>query len=132
MLDHVSLGVRNLAHSRAFYDAALFPIGLVRILDFEGRGSDYGAMAAPLGVEFTITEETNLSQTVGTHICFRAPTREAVRVFHAKATQSGGQDDGAPGLRQAYHRDYYAAFVLDPDGNRIEAVCHAPGTYSEG
>jgi catechol 2,3-dioxygenase-like lactoylglutathione lyase family enzyme len=127
MIDHVSVGVRSLERSRRFYDAALLPIGLVRILDFEQRGSDYGAMAAPFGVEFTITTEATVLPLPGMHICFRAPSREAVRAFHAAALEAGGRDDGAPGFRPIYHRDYYAAFVLDPDGHRIEAVCHAPG-----
>ena len=126
MIDHVSVGVRNLEISRRFYDAVLLPLGLVRILDFEGRGSDYGLMAAPLGVEFTITAEQPVSPAAGMHICFRAPSREAVRAFHAAAVAAGGCEDGAPGLRPIYHRDYYAAFVRDPDGHRIEAVCHAP------
>lgn len=126
MIDHVSVGVTNLERSRIFYDAALMPLGLVRILDFEGRGSDYGAMAPPLGVEFTITAEASVSPLLGMHVCFRAPSREAVRIFYTAALEAGGRDDGAPGLRVVYHRDYYSAFVLDPDGHRIEAVCHAP------
>jgi catechol 2,3-dioxygenase-like lactoylglutathione lyase family enzyme len=60
------------------------------------------------------------------HVCFRAPSREAVSAFHGAALGAGGRDDGAPGLRAQYHADYFAAFVLDPDGHRIEAVCHAP------
>jgi catechol 2,3-dioxygenase-like lactoylglutathione lyase family enzyme len=83
-------------------------------------------MAAPLGVEFTITAEPNVPLAPGTHVCFRAPDRDAVRAFHGAALHSGGHDDGAPGLREVYHRDYYAAFVRDPDGHRIEAVCHLP------
>ena len=126
MLDHVSLGVKNLEHSRSFYDAALRPLGLVRTVDFQGRGSDYGAMAGQLGVEFTITVEQNVMLLLGMHLCFRAHDRSAVRAFHSAAIAAGGTDDGEPGLRLAYHPDYYAAFVLDPDGHRIEAVCHAP------
>jgi|SRR6516162_1292427 catechol 2,3-dioxygenase-like lactoylglutathione lyase family enzyme len=126
MLDHVSVGVTNLERSRIFYDAALRPLGLVRILDFEGRGSDYGAMAAPLGVEFTITAEAPVLPLAGMHVCFRASNRDAVRAFYAAALRAGGRDDGAPGLRAIYHRDYYGAFVRDPDGHRLEAVCHAP------
>jgi len=62
----------------------------------------------------------------GMHLCFRAPNRASVREFHSAALTAGGHDYGRPGLRQQYHADYYAAFVLDPDGHRIEAVCHAP------
>src|ERR1700680_4259730 len=65
------------------------------------------------------------------HVCFRAHDREAVRAFHAAAIAAGGSDDGAPGPRPIYHRDYYAAFVIDPDGHRIEAVCHTPRAPDE-
>jgi catechol 2,3-dioxygenase-like lactoylglutathione lyase family enzyme len=126
MLDHVSVGVTDLERSRRFYDAALRPIGLVRLLDFEGRGSDYGFGAGQLGVEFTITRETPVAPLAGMHVCFRAATRDAVHAFHAAALAAGGRDDGAPGLRPQYHRDYFGAFVLDPDGHRVEAVCHLP------
>jgi catechol 2,3-dioxygenase-like lactoylglutathione lyase family enzyme len=128
MLDHVSLGVGDIERSRAFYDAALRPLGLVRIVDFgNGRGSDYGAAPGSLGVEFTITREAKVqAPAAGAHLCFRAPDRAAVRAFHAAALAAGGSDDGAPGLRPQYHADYYAAFIRDPDGHRIEAVCHAP------
>jgi catechol 2,3-dioxygenase-like lactoylglutathione lyase family enzyme len=127
MLDHVSLGVKDLERSRRFYDAVLGYLGLVRILDFEERGSDYGAMAGQVGVEFTITREIDGAfSSRGMHLCFRAPNRQAVRAFHHAALAAGGTDDGRPGLRTQYHPDYYAAFVLDPDGHRIEAVCHAP------
>ena len=130
MLDHVSLGVTDINRSRRFYDATLRPLGLVRIVDFgEGRGSDYGAAPGPLGVEFTITREAELRTPIpGAHLCFRAPDRAAVDAFHRAALATGGRDDGAPGLRTHYHADYYGAFVFDPDGHRIEAVCHAPET----
>ena len=128
MLDHVSLGITDIDRSRRFYDAVLRPLGLVRIIDFgEGRGSDYGAAAGSVGVEFTITHEIDVRTPIpGAHVCFRAPDRAAVDAFHAAALASGGRDDGAPGLRPQYHSHYYGAFVLDPDGHRIEAVCHAP------
>jgi len=125
MLDHVSLGVTNLERSRHFYDEALRPLGIVRTVDFN-RGSDYGAMAGSLGVEFTITVEPSVTVSRGTHLCFRAPNRDAVCAFHAAAVTSGGRDDGPAGLRPQYHANYFGAFVLDPDGHRIEAVCHAP------
>jgi catechol 2,3-dioxygenase-like lactoylglutathione lyase family enzyme len=126
MLDHVSLGVTNLERSRHFYDETLRPLGIVRTVDFD-RGSDYGAMAGSLGVEFTITVEPSVTMSQGMHLCFRAPNRDAVCAFHAAAVSSGGQDDGPAGLRPQYHANYFGAFVLDPDGHRIEAVCHAPG-----
>ncbi len=126
MLDHVLLGVSDLARSRHFYDATLRPLGLSRIVNFQNRGSDYGVAPGSLGVEFTITVERDAGPSRGMHICFRAPNRDAVREFHGLALASGGRDDGAPGLRPHYHASYYGAFVLDPDGHRIEAVCHAP------
>jgi catechol 2,3-dioxygenase-like lactoylglutathione lyase family enzyme len=127
MLDHVSMAVSELERSRRFYDAALRPLGIVRTLDFEHRGSDYGTMAGQLGVEFTITLEAgDVIPARGMHVCFRAHNREAVRAFHTAAIAAGGSDDGPPGTRPRYHRDYYAAFAIDPDGHRIEAVCHAP------
>jgi catechol 2,3-dioxygenase-like lactoylglutathione lyase family enzyme len=127
MLDHVSLGVRDINRSRRFYDAALRPLGLVRTVDFGGHGSDYGAAPGSPGVEFTITCEADVRTPIpGAHLCFRAPDRASVDAFHAAALSAGGRDDGAPGLRPHYHADYYGAFVLDPDGHRIEAVCHAP------
>src|ERR1700674_722694 len=128
MLDHVSLGVADIERSRRFSDSVLRPLGLVRIVDFDGaRGSDYGAAPGSLGVEFTITREAQVRTPIpGAHICFRAPDRAAVDAFHRAALADGGRDDGAPGLRSNYHAEYYAAFVLDPDGHRIEAVCHAP------
>jgi catechol 2,3-dioxygenase-like lactoylglutathione lyase family enzyme len=100
----------------------------VRIVGFgAGRGSDYGAAPGALGVEFTITREAKVTTPVpGAHVCFRAPDRTAVDAFHRAALAAGGRDDGQPGLRPQYHADYYGAFVLDPDGHRIEAVCHAP------
>jgi catechol 2,3-dioxygenase-like lactoylglutathione lyase family enzyme len=126
MLDHVSLGVTDLDRSRRFYDAALRPLGLVRILDFENRGSDYGSAPSQLGVEFTITRETGVQPLRGMHVCFRARDHAAVGEFHRAALAAGGRDDGAPGVRPKYHPSYFGAFVLDPDGHRIEAVCHAP------
>src|SRR5947208_9798014 len=128
MIDHASLGVTDLRRSRTFYDAVLRPLGLVRIVDFGGdRGSDYGAAPASFGVEFAITKEADqVFPAKGSHLCFRSPSRQAVDVFHAAALGAGGRNDGAPGLRPHYHADYYGAFVLDPDGHRIEAVCHAP------
>jgi catechol 2,3-dioxygenase-like lactoylglutathione lyase family enzyme len=126
VLDHVSLGLTDLERSRRFYDAALHPLGLVRLLDFEGRGSDCGSVPHPHGVEFPITAEAGaVGPSRGVHLCFRAPSRVAVRALHSGALAVGGSDDGAAGLRPKYHSSYYAAFVLDPDGHRIEAVCHA-------
>ena len=132
MLDHISLGVSDLGNSRRFYDAVLRPLALVRIVNFgNDRGSDYGAAPGSLGVEFTITVERDVKPALGMHLCFRARDRAAVREFHRLAMTNGGRDDGAPGLRPHYHASYYGAFVLDPDGHRIEAVCHAPEAAEE-
>ena len=130
MLDHVTVGVTNIERSRRFYDAALRPLGLVRIVDFgKDRGTDYGDAPSSLGVEFTVTRETGVKTPIrGTHLCFRAPGRKAVDAFYAAALAAGGRDVGSPGLRPQYHADCYCAFVLDPDGHRIEAVCHAVST----
>jgi catechol 2,3-dioxygenase-like lactoylglutathione lyase family enzyme len=127
MLDHVSLGVSDIERSRRFYDVALRPLGLVRIVDFrKGKGADYGEAPGSTGVQFTITEEPGrIVPSRGSHLCFRAPDRAAVAAFHAAALAAGGRNDGEPGPR-SYHAAYYGAFVLDPDGHRVEAVCHAP------
>jgi catechol 2,3-dioxygenase-like lactoylglutathione lyase family enzyme len=103
VLDHVSLGVADLERSRHFYDATLRPLGLVRLLDFEGRGSDYGSVPHPHGVQFTITTEGAVEPSRGAHLCFRAPDRAAVRAFHTAALAAGGVDAGAAGLRPNYH-----------------------------
>lgn len=125
MIDHISLPVADIDRARAFYDAVLATVGYKRMMDFgrtAGYGEDHphfwigapedGAACSPAGVQS------------GVHVAFRAPTREAVDAFHAAALSAGGADNGAPGLRPRYHPDYYAGFVIDPDGNRIEAVCH--------
>ena len=125
MLDHASIGVSDLERSRQFYDAVLYPLGLVRTLDFD-HGSDWGNAAGQTGVEFTITIESEAAPSSGAHLCFRAASREVVRAFYTAALENGGRDDGQPGLRPLYHPDYFAAFVIDPDGHRIEAVCHTP------
>src|SRR5947207_13343221 len=132
MLDHVSLGVTSLVRSRRCYGAGVRQVGIIRIVDFQERGSDYGAMAGSLGVEFTITVElSDMMPSRGMHLCFRAPDRAAVQAFHRAAVHAGGQSDGEPGLRPEYHADYFDAFVPDADGHRVEAVCHAPpGTAS--
>ena len=91
------------------------------------RSPYYGSVPHPHGVEFTITAESDaVGPSRGAHLSFRAPDRAAVRAFHAAALAAGGVDDGAAALRPKYHPSYYAAFVLDPDGHRIEAVRHAP------
>lgn len=123
MINHVSIGVRDLARSRKFYDAALKPLGYTRLsqdassLGYGGDGVALwiGAAERPVPAD----DKSNL------HFCFTAPTRKSVDAFHAAALKAGGRDNGKPGLRADYGPDYYAAFVTDPDGYRIEAYCGA-------
>ena len=126
MLDHVSLGVGDLAKSRAFYDAVLAPLGFHRRFDLDDA-SGYGPPEPhPLkeqALPFWIAEAPGGAPLNG-HVCFTAPSRAAVDAFHAAALAAGGRDNGKPGLRPRYHANYYAAFVCDPDGHRIEAVRH--------
>jgi catechol 2,3-dioxygenase-like lactoylglutathione lyase family enzyme len=119
MFDHISIGVRDLARAKRFYDAALRPLGYVRLSDGAdalgyGRhkiGLWIGKAARPVPPD----RESNL------HFCFAAPTREAVDAFHTAAVNTGGTDNGAPGVRPDYGANYYAAFAIDPDGYRLEA-----------
>ncbi len=126
MIDHVSLGVADLARSRAFYDAALAPLGYRRLFSLD-EASGYGAaLGGPLkeqALPFWIGQETAGVGLSG-HVCFAAADRAGVDGFYREALGAGGRDNGAPGLRPIYHPNYYAAFVIDPDGHRIEAVCH--------
>jgi catechol 2,3-dioxygenase-like lactoylglutathione lyase family enzyme len=121
MLDHVTIGVMGLARSRAFYDAALAPLG---ILWMAGEGDDFAGFGDGTKAFFWIGAKPK--GLAGAHIAFTAPDRATVDRFYAAALVAGGRDNGAPGLRPHYHPDYYGAFVLDPDGHNIEAVCHAP------
>jgi catechol 2,3-dioxygenase-like lactoylglutathione lyase family enzyme len=115
MLDHIGFSVADYARSRAFYDAALAPLGVARQMEvtkaetggYEGAG--YGSAGKPQ-----------------LHVAFTAASRAEVDAFYTAAMAAGATDNGPPGLRAHYHPTYYAAFVLDPDGHNIEAVCHAP------
>ncbi len=122
MLDHISIGVRDGAKAGAFYQAVLAPLGFVLLKD-----GDHGkAFGAPNGFpHFWLNETAETSGAhPGAHIAFIAPNRPAVDAFHAAGLAAGGTCNGPPGLRPIYHPDYYAAFLFDPDGNQIEAVCH--------
>ncbi len=120
MLGHVSLGVRDLTRAALFYDAVLTALGYVRLWTGEdglGYGSDGG------GEKLNIFERAGASPPgEGFHLAFAAPDRAAVDRFHAAALAHGGTDAGAPGLRPHYGAHYYAAFVVDPEGHRLEAV----------
>ena len=124
MFDHVSIGVADIARSKKFYDAALKPLGFSRLSDGESS-LGYGEKAVQLWLGAT-QKPVKADMESGLHFCFIAKDRAAVDAFHAAALKAGGKDNGKPGLRPHYHANYYAAFVLDPDGNNIEAVCHAP------
>ncbi|HYD86681.1 MAG TPA: VOC family protein [Vitreimonas sp.] len=128
-IDHVSVGVTNMKRSKAFYDAALAPLGMQPVMPVEYGGQlvavGYGQPGKPA---FWIGLPINgqpASMGNGVHIAFRAETRAAVDAFFLAALDQGGIEDGRPGLRTEYHPDYYGAFVRDPDGNKIEAVSHA-------
>jgi len=123
MLDHISLGVRDLTASGAFYDAALAPLGYRRVLE-KGIGMAYGPGPAREGMMFWIVSpNADASASRGSHVAFTAISRAAVDGFHAAALSAGARDNGAPGLRPEYSENYYGAFVLDPDGHKVEAVC---------
>jgi catechol 2,3-dioxygenase-like lactoylglutathione lyase family enzyme len=116
LFDHVKLPVRDLARSRTVYERALQPFG-VRVVE-----NPLGPGFALDDQDFWIMEEEMAAGSV--HIAFSASDRETVDAFHAAAVEAGGVDNGRPGLRPHYHSGYYAAFVLDPDGNNVEAVFH--------
>jgi catechol 2,3-dioxygenase-like lactoylglutathione lyase family enzyme len=122
MFDHVKFGVSDYTASKAFFLAALAPLGVAAVS--EGTPT--------YGVELCAEGETSLClyQTEATpaplHLAFTAETRQQVDAFHRAALAAGGTDNGAPGLRPHYHANYYAAFVLGPDGHNLEAVCHKP------
>ena len=120
MIDHAVVRVKDLKTSARFYEAALQPLGYRRIKEFPGFVG-LGAADKPdlwIGQDPVITK--------GVHLAFTSRDRRSVDAFHAAALKSGGTDNGAPGVRAHYHAHYYGAFVLDPDGNNIEAVCHDP------
>jgi catechol 2,3-dioxygenase-like lactoylglutathione lyase family enzyme len=121
MLGHISFGVSDLDRAVAFYDAVLVPLGLIRVWTTQDAAG-YG----PKGRGDILALKRQSAPVVppgpGFHLAFNAETRAAVNAFHAEALRAGGIDNGAPGLRPHYGPNYYAAFVIDPDGYRIEAV----------
>ena len=123
MLDHLSLGVTDLGRAAAFYDGVLAPLGYVRVWSAE----DAVGYGAP-GDEDELALKARAGVTApgaGFHVALAAPDPAAVRAFYAEALARGGLDDGPPGLRPHYGPGYYAAFIVDPDGHRIEAVYHS-------
>ncbi len=127
MIDHTGFAVSNLVRSKLFYQRALAPLGITLLMEVTAAQSGAGAHAG-FGTEgkpfFWIGDHGASPGTL--HIAFLARSRGEVDAFHAAALAAGGRDNGAPGLRPHYHAHYYAAFVLDPDGVNIEAVCHRP------
>lgn len=118
MLDHVTLGVTDIERSRAFYDGALRPLGIERL----HTGEDSAGYGANRKAFFWIGLRG--ASQAGAHVAFTSENRQTVDRFHQAALAAGGRDQGSPGLRPHYHENYYGAFILDPDGHNIEAVCH--------
>ena len=121
MLDHVTIGVRDVERSKAFYDAALRALGISRLY---AEGADFAGYGIRPKAFFWIGRRA-IPQT-GAHIAFTAKDHATVDRFYDDAIKAGGKDNGPPGIRPHYHANYYGAFVLDPDGHNIEAVCHVP------
>jgi catechol 2,3-dioxygenase-like lactoylglutathione lyase family enzyme len=121
MINHVSIGVRDVARSKKFYDAALKPLGFSLLSDGESS-LGYGEKAVQLWLGAT-KKPVKADMDSGLHFCFLAKDRAAVDAFHAAALTAGGKDNGKPGVRADYSPNYYAAFAVDPDGYRIEAYC---------
>lgn len=133
MIDHMGMGVRDYAAAKRFYEEVLQPLGYAVMMESDQQhaadGSSSEGVAAcgfgkPGGApDFWIADEAPATKL---HVAFRADSREQVDAFHAAALAAGARDNGAPGLRPHYHPNYYGAFVIDPDGNNIEAVHHGP------
>jgi catechol 2,3-dioxygenase-like lactoylglutathione lyase family enzyme len=133
IFDHISFGVSDIARSRAFYDAALAPLGmsrLVNVTEGSSTNSAYGQDGQP---RFWICQDPadKPKPSEGMHLAFLASDRAAVDAFHKAGLAIGGRDNGAPGIRAHYHAEYYAAFLIDPDGHHIEAVCHGSGEFED-
>jgi catechol 2,3-dioxygenase-like lactoylglutathione lyase family enzyme len=127
MIDHIGIGASDFEASRHFYDAALAPLDFGMIMEVlsEESGGYHGIGYGKDGKPFFWLGDDGPRGT-GVHVAFSAASRSQVDAFYAAALGAGGKDNGAPGLRPHYHPNYYAAFVIDPDGLNVEAVCHAP------
>lgn len=130
MIDHISIPVTDYAKSKDFYERALAPLGITVIMQF-GKAAGFGVNSKPsLWIGEGPPEfwgPTHRAGAAPVHIALAVKDRAAVDAFHRAALAAGGVDIGAPGLRPQYHPGYYGAFVLDPDGNNVEAVCHEAG-----
>ena len=120
MIDHLGLQVSDFQKSREFYLKALKPLGYGLIMEFPNVAG-FGADGKP---DFWIRQDEVRHELV--HVAFRSPDRATVSAFYDAAIKAGGRDNGGPGVRPHYHQNYFGAFVFDPDGNNIEAVCHKP------
>jgi catechol 2,3-dioxygenase-like lactoylglutathione lyase family enzyme len=126
MIDHISIAVRDLKSAEPFYIALLAPLGMTKLREWPDAAIGFGKKYP----EFWINRRNGMDPVAadsGVHICLRAPDSAAVDAFYAAALKFGGASDGAPGLRKEYHGNYYAAFIRDPDGNRVEAVTFLRG-----
>ena len=123
-IDHISLSVSDYDKAKAFYTAALAPLGISALMEFPMDNGSKVVGLGPKGRPFLWLSGSG--KAAHTHIALRAETRQQVDAFYAAAIAAGGTDNGGPGLREMYHPNYYAAFVLDPEGHNIEAVTHAP------
>ncbi|MFC3108251.1 VOC family protein [Undibacterium arcticum] len=124
MLDHMTFRVADIDTCKAFYEKVLAPLGYGAALEFEHDGVRMLGFSDAGKYDTWFVQVTPVSGPA--HIAWRAKSRAAVDAFHAAALAAGGRDNGAPGLREHYHQHYYGAYVLDPDGNNVEAVCHDP------
>jgi catechol 2,3-dioxygenase-like lactoylglutathione lyase family enzyme len=120
VIDHMAVGVSNLSRSKAFYQAALAPLGYTLLMEDDGSAG-FGVAPKP---DFWLGEGAPNVPPV--HVAFATHSRADVDAFYRAAMAAGGRDNGPPGLRAYYHPNYYGAFVLDPDGHNVEAVCHSP------
>jgi len=121
MLDHVGFAVSDYEQSKAFYAQALAPLGIALLMEPVAQAAGFGRDGKPF---FWI--ESRRGAVTGVHVAFAVDERATVDAFHAAALEAGGTDNGAPGVREIYHPNYYGAYALDPDGNNVEAVCHRP------
>ena len=120
MLDHIGIDVQDFEKSIAFYKAALAELGYELIYEIQGSAG-FGVSG---NIDFCLQRGSRIGS--GTHVAFRGENRAKVRAFYEAALKAGGKDNGSPGIREHYHPHYYGAFVFDPDGYNIEAVCHNP------
>jgi catechol 2,3-dioxygenase-like lactoylglutathione lyase family enzyme len=118
IIDHLGLSVADFESSKEFFSKALAPLGITQIVEYQGWVG-FGKAGKP-ELWFGVGETAQSPM----HIAFTAESREQVDAFYQAAIQAGGKDNGAPGIREVYHPDYYGAFVIDPNGHNIEAVCH--------